>query len=132
VPQTRELEVPFVIDGHQLLMHRLGAGDMFSVVDAEYKTTPEVLRALNYSVRDMLMANIVIVIAPGLEVVDPTLPTFKVRQVDQPAATIDDLVQEYHVEAAVLRHYNGCSDACSFSVGDWILIPVIEKSTATP
>jgi len=132
VPPTHDLEVPFEIDGHKLLMHKVGAGDIFETIEARYETTPEVLRALNYSLKGTLLGNTVIVIAPGLQKVDPALPSFWVREVDGTAVTIDELAQQYHVDAAVLRHYNGCSGACSLSVGDWILIPVLEKATATP
>jgi hypothetical protein len=132
VPPTHDLEVPFEIDGHKLLMHKVGAGDIFETIDAKYETTPDVLRALNYSLRATLLGNTVIVIAPGLQKVDPALPSFWVREVDGTAVTIDELAQQYHVDAAVLRHYNGFSGACSLSVGDWILIPVLEKATATP
>jgi hypothetical protein len=132
LPRVHALELPFEVDGHTLLIHRVGAGDMFDTIDKEYQTTAEVVRALNYPARVSLLANTVIVIAQGMQTMDPALPAFRVRQVDGSATTIDDLVQQYHVEAAVLNHYNGCSDACSFSVGDWILIPVIERSTATP
>ena len=129
---THDLEVSFEIDGHELLMHKVGAGDMFETIDAKYETTPDVLRALNYSLTRSLLGNTVILIAPGLQTVDPALPSFWVRQVDRPAVTIDGLAKEYHVDITALRHYNRCSDDCLLSVGDWILIPVMGTSTATP
>ncbi len=132
VPQAHALEMPFDVDGHTLLMHRVTAGDMFDTIDAQFETTPEVLRALNYSLTGSLLANTVIVIAPGLQTVDPALPSFKVRAVTGDATTIGDLAVQYHVEPALLGHYNGCAADCSVPVGDWILVPVIQSSTVVP
>ncbi len=130
LPQTHTLEIPFDVDGHKLVMHRVGAGDIFDILDAKYETTPEVLRALNHSLTGSLLANTVIVIAPGLQTVDPALPSFRVREVTGAATTIDDLAQQYHVERTVLRHYNGCTDACSLEAGNWILVPVMPNPAA--
>ena len=113
-------------------MHRVGAGDMFDNLEAGYATTADVLRSLNYSLTGPLKANTVILIAPGLHVVDPTLPSFRVREADSTAVSIDELARQYHVEAHLLGHYNGCADGCALSPGDWILIPVIQSSTAAP
>jgi hypothetical protein len=124
--------VPFEIGGHKLLMHKVGAGDIFEMLEAKYDTTPEVLRALNYTLTGSLLGNTVILIAPGMQQVDPALPAFWVRPVDRPGLTIDDMAHIYHTDASALRRYNGCTGACSLSVGDWILIPVLDNSTATP
>jgi hypothetical protein len=132
LPPPRALEEPFELDGTTLLMHRVRAGDMFETVDSEYRTAPEVLRALNYSLTGPLLANTVIVIAPGARIVDPALPSFMPRMVDAAPATIDDLAARYHVDAAALAHYNGCTPKCTFSPGEWILVPVIQSHTAVP
>jgi hypothetical protein len=127
VPWTHALDVPFEIDGHPLLLHRVGNGEMFDTIDSKYKTTPEVIRALNPSVAASLWADTVIVIAPGLEAVDPTLPSFRLHEVLEPTITIDELAVQYNIEAALLMRYNGCTDACQLSAGDWVLFPVMKK-----
>jgi LysM repeat protein len=123
-PQTHALEVPFEIDGLSLLMHRVGDGETFEVIDLKYKTTPEVIRALNPSVGASLWAGSVIVIASGMQAVDASLPGFKTHEVDEPTTTIDKVALEYNIDVALLMRYNGCADACELSKGDWVLIPV--------
>ncbi len=128
-PLRHPLEVPFDVDGHRLLLHWVSAGETFDSVNAKYRTTSEVIRSLNASVMASLWANTVIVLAPGLQTVDPELPTFRVLQVVQPPVpiTIDDLAIQFRVDPELLRRYNGCSDACPLASWDWVLIPVFES-----
>jgi LysM repeat protein len=132
LPPPRSLETRFELGGTTLLMHRVRAGDMFETLDSEFDTTAEVLRRLNYSLTGPLLANTVIVIAPGIRVVDPALPSFMVRKVDLAGATLGNLATRYHVEAAALAQYNRCTSECTFSAGEWILVPVMRSPTATP
>lgn len=124
--QTHALEEPFEINGIKLLMHRVGGGETFDVLDETYGTTPEVIRSLNPSVGPSLWAKSVILIAPGLEVMDPSLPGFRLHEVREPTVTIERMAIVYNIDAALLMRYNGCTDNCTLSAGDWVLFPVVK------
>jgi hypothetical protein len=84
-------------------------------------TTPQVTRALNYSMNASLRASTVIVIAPGLQAVDPSLLAFRVCEVTE-AVTADELATK--VEAGLIERCDGCIDVCPVAVGDWVIIRI--------
>lgn len=127
LPHRHSLEIPFDLNGHKLLLHWVGGGETFEMVEAKYGTTAEVIRSLNNCAKASLLANTVIVVVPGLRTADTTLPSFRVRQVGQPPVTIEELALQFNVDAALVKRYNGCTDACSLAAGDWVLIPVAQQ-----
>ena len=124
VPQVHALEVAINVGDHRFLIHRVGAGETFEILARTYTTTSEVIRSLNYSMKPSLWANSVIVISPGLQTVDPTLPAFKTYQVTQQEMTIDELAGKLTIDPVLLRLYNACEDNCSLATGDWLILPV--------
>jgi len=124
VPQVHALEVLINVGDHQFLIHRVGGGETFDILATTYATTPEVIRSINYSMKPSLWANSVIVISPGLKIVDSTLPGFKTYEVTEQETTIDDLAGQLKVDSVLLRLYNACVDNCRLAIGDWVIIPV--------
>jgi LysM domain len=123
-PQLHLLEIPVTGDERKFLVHLVGRGDTFETIAAAYNTTPEVIRALNYSMKLSLWANSAIVISPGLKIVDPTLPAFQTHKTLEGETDIDKLAQKLKVDPLLLRQYNDCAETCSLTVGDWLIVPV--------
>ena len=123
-PQLHSLEIPITGGERKFLVHLVVRGDTFETVAAAYDTTPEVIRALNYSMKPSLWANSAIVISPGLKTVDPTLPAFQTYQVLEGETDIDKLAPKLKVDPLLLRQYNDCTETCRLAVGDWLMVPV--------
>ncbi len=120
------LEVPIQIGDHELLLHRVHGGETFEMVSQNFNTTTDVIRSLNYSfLQHSLWANTVIVIAPNLKTIDPTLPAFKVYAVTE-ATTLEDIAGQLNESAPLLEMYNGCMSFCNLHPGDWLLVPVVK------
>jgi hypothetical protein len=123
IPVVRALEVPVTIDGIDFLLHRVRVGESFDTLADTYNTTPVVIHSLNSSLSRSKWVDTVIVISPGLQDVDPALPAFEAYQVPDSSITLDDLSAQLNVSSPLISHYNACSGACTFSPGDWLLIP---------
>lgn len=122
--QIHALEVPIVVGDRTFLIHRVEWGDTFESIAAAFSTSPAVIQALNHSLKPPLKANSLIVISPGLQEVDPTLPSFDIYQVTKGETTIEELARELNVDPESLRLYNACNDNCRLFPGDWLIIPI--------
>ncbi len=122
-PPLHVLEMPIQVGSTQFLIHKVGGGETFEMVAASYQTTPEVIRALNVSIKTSLWANTLIVIAPGQKIVDPSLPVFQTYQVSE-ATTIEALAVKLNVDPVLLAHYNDCDAGCPLTAGDWLILPL--------
>ena len=121
-PQQHALEVPIPVGDQPFVIHLVMGGETFEELTKQYDTTPEAIRALNQSLQGSLWANTTIVIAPGMKVVDRSLPVFTTYQVKS-EQMIDDLAAALDISQAALRAYNGCEDNCQLAKGDWIMVP---------
>lgn len=125
--QVYALEFPFKVGEYSFLLHRIREGENFEVLEATYVTSAAAILALNYSLSSPLWVDSVIVISPGLQAVDPQLPTFQPYELTDPPISIDELAQQLNVNEELLRYYNNCSDNCRLAAGDWLLVPYVEK-----
>lgn len=123
---THTLEFPFKVGEQTYLLHRVREGENFEVLEETYVTSAGAILALNYSLSSPLWVNSVIVISPGLQVVDPKLPAFRPYEVTDKKISIDELAQQLYVNSDLLRYYNNCSDNCRLSAGDWLMVPFLE------
>jgi hypothetical protein len=121
--QAHVLEIPFQAGGYHFLMHRVHAGESLAVLEVTYVTTSEVIRALNDPLALPITADRVILIAPGLQVVDPGLPAFELYEVTDEGFGIGELARKLDADAALLKEYNDCAGACRFAAGDWVIVP---------
>jgi hypothetical protein len=124
--QRHALEIPFSVDEHSFLIHRVRAGESLAVLEVTYVTTSEVILALNDSLSAPLKASSVIVISPGVQVVDRHLPAFRPHEVKD-KISIDELARQLNVSTELLRYYNDCSNNCRLVTGDWLIVPNIEQ-----
>jgi hypothetical protein len=124
LPPVHSLEVPINVGDHIFIIHRVVEGQTFEMLAVTYTTTSEVIRALNPSLNPPLLANSAIVISPGLQSIDPALPTFQAYEVSEAEITIDELAQELKVDSTLLRNFNACPDNCRLAAGDWLIIPI--------
>ncbi len=111
-PQVHALEVLINVDGQEFLIHRAVWSETFEMVDATYRTKPEAIRPLNYSMKPSLWANNQIVISLGLQTVDPALPAFQTYELSK-ETTIDQLAVKLNVDPVLLKCYNACTESCN-------------------
>lgn len=124
VPQMHGLEAAIKVGGVEFRIHRMQWGETFESLAATYMTTPEVIRALNYELYPPLRAESVIVVAPGMQTPDASLPALRTYEVTAEGTTLEAVAQELGVNAKVLGHYNGCEAGCPLGAGDWLIVPV--------
>lgn len=120
---VRVLDVPFQVGDHSFLIHQVREGENFETLEFHYDTTSDVLLALNDSLSSPLWANSVILISPGLKLVDTTLPAFQPHHVTDDEVSMDELARFLDTDVDLLRYYNNCLNDCQFGAGDWIIVP---------
>jgi hypothetical protein len=120
------LEVPINIGKRQLLLHRVHGGESFELVSQTFFTSTDVIRSLNYSLPPTLWADSVIVVAPDLQTVDPSLPAFNVFEVTE-TSTLDLVARKLNLPPQLLEWYNECTGSCSVVAGDWLIVPVLDN-----
>ena len=124
--QKHALESPIEVDGNQFIVHRVIAGDQLVFLARDYKTSIDVIKAINYKMSSAVWAGSIIVILPGVQSVDPALPSFKTYKVVDKKVIIETLAEKLGVDAALLKHYNRCNDGFILSSGNWLIVPVVK------
>jgi len=122
-PQIHALDVPVLVGEQSILLHRIREGEQIVSLLKDYQTTIEVLQAINHLPLQPLFLDQVIIIAPGLQVVDPNLPSFEPYQVTDKEISIENLAGKLGVDLPKLKYYNRCSNACPQVKGNWLLLP---------
>jgi hypothetical protein len=131
-PQPHKLEATIMVGPQPLLMHRVAAGEQTVLLVKKYQTNVEVLQSINHEFTLPLFARKVIVIAPGLQTVDPNLPTFKPYQITDNEIDIESLAKKLGVDPALLKYYNNCKNNCKLKKWNWLLIPYQKTPTPLP
>jgi hypothetical protein len=122
-PQRHALEVLVNVDNQNYLIHQAMVGDGFDYLAKTYKTSADVIRAMNYMLPPNIWENLPVVIAPGMTIADPSLPPLQAYKVLDQEISIDDLAKILLVDANLFRHYNACPDGCILVKGDWVIVP---------
>ncbi len=117
------LEKVFKIGEQDFLIHRIKDGDGLVSFANIYHTTPEVIQASNYLLRIPIQAGNLILIRPDVINVDPAEPIFEIYIVPDKIITLEELAKKLNAEFEKLKYYNACSDRCTVSRDDWVLIP---------
>lgn len=134
--QNHALEVPIMVGEQSFLMHRVTEGDQILFLTEKYDTNLKVLEWINHVPPAPLFVDKVIVIAPGLKDIDPSLPPLEPYQVADKETDIQGLAGKLGIDLEKLKRYNHCSDTCNFVKGDWLLLPprtnVSVPYTSTP
>jgi hypothetical protein len=99
------------------------SGENYEILARNYKTTVEVLLSLNYQAPSPLWVKSTLVIAPGLQTIDPVLPSFQTYQVIEKSTSVEMLAQKYSADLEVMKAFNSCPSNCDLVFGDWVLIP---------
>lgn len=123
-PQIHGLEIPISVDEKQFLIHRVIDGEQMVIIARNYKTSIDVIQALNNGIPQALWAGTAIVIAPGLLEVDPTLPAFTTYNVTETEIVIEDLAIKLNTDLELFLHFNRCEPGCLLESGDWVMVPV--------
>jgi hypothetical protein len=122
-PQKHALETPIQVEKDQFLIHLAMDGEGFDYLAKNYKTSVDVIRAINYKLPPTVWVNMPVVISPGLTVVNSAWPAFQAYKVLDAEITIDLLANKLNVDAALLKKYNACLDGCMLKENDWVIVP---------
>lgn len=121
--QRHALEVPVIVDSQEYLIHLAMDGEGFDFLAKNYKTSVEVIRAINYLLPPAIWVNLPIIVSPGVTTVDPALPALQAYKVIDQSIDIDDLARKLKVDVTLLKHFNACPVGCTLAKGDWIIVP---------
>jgi hypothetical protein len=121
--QIHALDTPIMVGKQPFLMHRVVEGEQILLLVKKHQTSIKVLEWINHTPPAPLSVGQVIVIAPGMLVIDQTLPPFEPYQVIDKEISIEGLAGKFGVDLDKLKYYNNCSEGCRFVKGDWLLIP---------
>lgn len=116
-------ETPFKIGDKDFLIHRLKDGDGLDYLSKIYHTTPEVIKAINYSLKVPIWVDSLILIRPDTTSLDAADQAFEIYEVKEKVILIDELAKKLEVDLVKLKYYNICADNCIISRGDWVLVP---------
>jgi hypothetical protein len=120
---TRALDLPYSVGQTRFVIHRILSGETLERLARKYNTTEAIIRNINKVLPSPLWAGSVIIISPGMQSIDPALPTFEPYQVPDAAIMLADLAKRLNVEPALLKYYTGCNDPCRFAAREWLVIP---------
>ncbi len=117
------LDIPFSVGPTRFLLHRMLAGESLDGLALKYASSLEVLRKVNMYIPSPMIIGHVIVITPGLKVVDPALPAFEPYVIPDVVITLESLASRLKVDPVLLKYYTVCTDPCRFFAGEWLIIP---------
>jgi hypothetical protein len=123
VPITRGLDLPFNVGDNRFLIHRVLAGETLEALARKYNTSEDVIRGINFFVPRPFWKDVIILISPGMQSVDPALPAFEPYKVPDADIALADLAVRLKVDPELLRYYTVCADPCRFDNDDWLIIP---------
>lgn len=118
----RVLEAPIEVDGQKFVIHRILDGEQLILLARNFDTSIEVIKSLNYQLPEPVWTGWVVVMAPGMLTVDPSLPAFSAYEV-LADTTLEAVAKTLGIDLPLLEHYNLCLGNCPLSAGDWILVP---------
>ena len=120
------LEVPFKVDNIGYVLHKVKSGESLTFLTDQYQTSVEAISALNYVLPVPLWEDWVVVVSPGVKSA-VGLPSFETYQVVDAGISIEELAKRLNVDPTMLKHYNLCDTVCHLKVGDWLVIPHINR-----
>jgi hypothetical protein len=123
VPVTRGLDVPFSVGADKFVIHRILDGESLELIARKYTTTVSVIRKINVFMPVPLWAGSVILISPGMQAVNPSLPAFEPYHVPDAVITLAELALRLKVDEDLLKYYTACADPCRFDKNDLLIIP---------
>jgi hypothetical protein len=98
-------------------------GEGFDYLAKNFKTSVDVIRAINYKLPPTVWVDMPVVIALGLKIVDPASPAFQAYKVLDAEIDIEQLAKKLNVDAALLKKYNACLNGCVLKENDWVILP---------
>ena len=121
------LETPIGAE-RKLVIHRVVSGESITSIANHYWTTAEAIQAINYHMRIPLLVDWLIVV-PINQTDVLGMPVFEVYLV-KANETVENLAKQLSIDLAMLKQYNGFTDAESLEAGEWVVIP--HQATPTP
>jgi LysM repeat protein len=123
--QPHMLETPIGVE-NKLLVHQVKAGESLISIALAYDTTVDAIKAINYN-NGTFWVDSLLVIPVGQKDVSTT-QQYKVILIDKEDDTLQDLATRYSADIQMLSQINFLPETYSFHYGEWVLIPVIQKT----
>lgn len=120
------LEIPWGFE-NEIVVHQVKDGESLILLAAAYGTTVEAIRAVNVSSETFFWANTLVVIPAGQTDVS-AYPQMKAKLILKEGTTLKDVAALYSVDIALLSQTNLLPQTYSFHKGEWVLIPVAQKT----
>ena len=119
------LDTPFGAD-IKFSLHQVARGETLDKLTAQYQTTVDAIRAVNYSLPPSIWEDSIIVIPIGVS--DATgVPSFEPYWADGTIFSLEELALELSADAQALLKYNAFSDSCTIFKG-WLIVPRAAKT----
>jgi hypothetical protein len=120
------LETPIGM-AHRLIIHRILNGESLTSLSAQYWTTDEAIRLVNFNSQSPLLVGKLIIIP-----VDQTdvsgLPAFEAFLVAEDIS-VEALAKQLLVDPAVLESYNDLQAGQVLAADEWVLVPHLSPVT---
>jgi hypothetical protein len=116
------LETP-ALENPRLVLHKVVAGEGFTIIAAIYKTSEAAIRQINIYSSGPLWLGSVIVLPLDQTNID-SLPVFEVYQITKDNLTLESLAQEHNLSLELLCKYNQAHPGDILPVGRWLLLPL--------
>jgi len=106
----------------QFIVHRVSSGESIQLFATLNKTTPDVIKSLNYNLVVPIWVDSIIVIP--LNRTDPgDLPAFEPYGIADKGQTLRDIAEKFNVDLETIARYNDLLPEDFLEPGEWVLIP---------
>ena len=123
--QPHVLETPIGI-GNKLLVHQVKDAETWISLANTYHTTAEAIKAINYNSGTLWVGSLVVIPVEQTDI--SAYPQFNIIQVVKESITLNDLAVQYSIDIKILSQYNLLPVTYLFHTGEWVLIPVVQKT----
>jgi len=120
------LDTPFGAD-IKFSLHQIARGETLDKLTAQYQTTVDAIRAVNYSLPIPIWEDSILVIPIGVSDVTG-VPSFEPYRADGTIFSLEELALELNADAQALLKYNAFGDSCTIFNG-WLIVP---RAAQTP
>jgi LysM repeat protein len=123
--QPHILETPFGVE-NKLIIHQLLDGESLIVLAKKYNTSVDAIKAVNQENMTLWAKTLIVIPVDQTDV--SSSQRFKVILLNEKGMSIQDLAVQYSVDAQLLAQVNHVPETYSFQKGEWVLIPIAQKT----
>ena len=123
--QPHVLETPFGVE-NKFVIHQLLDGESLIVLAKKYNTSVDAIKAVNQENMTLWAKTLVVIPVDQTDV--SSSQRFKVILLSEKGMSIQELAVQYSVDAQLLAQVNHVPETYSFQKGEWVLIPIAQKT----